>query len=265
MLESLTEWWFQGEAKNNVIGANTPAVPVGTTKSPAKAAITVTPPTKPKTTSCDVRKQPTYPVKRLLGFSQSQFTSSLANATTAFVQAPVQQFVAKDAALEKPVGSIIACPKTNASTKQVVPHKKTAVSSKRALGFQALFAKPKAVLLASTKTTTTTTIPTQTTEHSEVMAVSHALQDELNEYLKKHPGLTKGERRALIQWVNSTKTKLDVCDTEILQTIHAQDQVKLQLEMKKLREETEQLKRACMDAEIDAKASRFLRKIDTLR
>lgn len=97
------------------------------------------------------------------------------------------------------------------------------------------------------------------------MAVSHALHDALHSYLKVHPDLSTSERDELMHWANTAQTKLSICDRQIMEKIHAEDQVRLALETKTLQDEIDRLKRACMEAEIQAKASRFLFKIDSLR
>lgn len=97
------------------------------------------------------------------------------------------------------------------------------------------------------------------------MAVSHALQDALDAYLKDHPELSTVERRELMQWAKTAHAKLHVCDRQIMEQIRAEDQIKLAVATKKVRDEIEGLKSACMEAEIQAKASRLLFKIDALR
>jgi hypothetical protein len=277
-LESIMEW-FQRKASNQksigLGGGDAAAAAVvaktRTSKSPAgviKTVVTVSP-SKSKAKSISLAKE-IYPVKRLLGLSKAHDPPGTA---------PVA--ANKDTTQKKPESTTArASPvkKNLVATKQVTPYKKTAVSAKRSLGFASSLSSPLKFLASSLAGTiklfpgaAKPNLPQRrasmiATEHSEVMAVSHALQDELDIYLKDHADeLAPSERRELRQWATTVQNQLNVCDRQMMEMIHVEDQVKMELEKQQIRHEIEELKRACMEAEIHAQASRLLFKIDALR
>jgi hypothetical protein len=280
-LESIMEW-FQRKASNQksigLGGGDAAAAAVvaktRTSKFPAGATTVVTvSPSKSKVKSISLAKE-IYPVKRLLGFSKAHPPGT----------APPVAANNKDVTPRKPTTAPHASPvkKNIVATKQVIPHKKTAVSAQRSLGFASSLSSPFRSLASSLASSTVKLLPgvaskpnnppqrrvsmTVTDEHSEVMAVSHALQDELDIYLKDHADeLAPSERHELRQWATTVQNQLHVCDRQMMEQIHVEDQVKMELEKQQIRHEIEELKRACMEAEIHAQASRLLFKIDALR
>jgi hypothetical protein len=280
-LESIMEW-FQRKASKKSIGlvgggdaaaaAAAVVAKTRTSKSPAGVTTVVTvSPSKSKAKSSRLAKE-IYPVKRLLGFSN-------AHPGTAPVLAANNK---EDTTQRKPeITTARASPvkKRLVATKQVIPHKNIAVSAQRSLGFASSLSSPFRSLASSLASSTIKLFPgaaskpnspprrtsMTVTEHSEVMAVSHALQDEVDSYLKDHPELAPSERRELRQWATTAQNQLNVCDRQMMEHIHVEDQVKMELEKQNIRKEIEELKRACMEAEIHAQASRLLFKIDALR
>lgn len=115
----------------------------------------------------------------------------------------------------------------------------------------------------STKTTTVPSKSTPSAEGSVFLAVSHALQDELQSYLQKHR-LTKEERRELSAWNQACQDRLQQCDQHFQKT-HEQDTAKITDEMKNIQQEIDRLKQECMDMDIRAEASRFLYRMDEFR
>jgi hypothetical protein len=278
-LESIMEW-FQRRASSKksigLVGTSGDATAAAiaktrTSKSTAgvKTVVTVSPSKSKAKSSCLAKQE--FPVKRLLGFSK-------AHPSTAPVPANK-----KDTTQRKPESTTArASPvvkKNLVVTKQDIPHKKTAVPAKRSLGFASSLSSPFRSLASSLASSTIKLLPggtankqnpprrvcTIVADHTEVMAVSHALQDELDTYLKDHHELTPTERRELRQWGKTVQNQLNVCDRHMMEKIHADDQVKMEWEKQKIRDEIEGLKRACMEAEIHAQASRLLFKIDALR
>jgi hypothetical protein len=280
-LESIMEWFQRRASKKSIglVGTSGDAAAAAavlaktrTAKSPAgviKTVVTVSPSKSKAKSSCQAKQE--FPVKRLLGFSKAHPGTAAPVAAT------------KDTTQRKPESTTARAnpvvKKNLVVTKQDIPHKKTAVPAQRSLGFASSLSTPLKSLASSLVSSTIKLLPGGAankqnpprrasmivTDHSEVMAVSHALQDELDTYLKDHHELTPTERHELRQWGKTVQNQLNVCDRQMMAKIHAEDQVKMELEKQKIREEIEGLKRACMEAEIHAQASRLLFKIDALR